>query len=169
MRSITGTHVLVVAAVLSAGCFSYKPLAEPRPGMDVRAQLTNDAAVRHSKGLAEPILHYDGVVVETDQDSLALSVLIARSSSAFQDIEIRDTVLLGNAEIESILGRKLSPTKSILSAVVAGAAAFAIVKGFDQIVGGTGEDTGNPPPPAARVPVARWLGVLLRPVFGHAR
>jgi hypothetical protein len=160
--------VFALAGPLLAGCYSYRSTGEPTPGMDVRARLTAEAAVRRSQGLDEPTLYYDGRVVGTTPDTLTLDVLVARSSSQFQDVEIRDTVRLGTAEIQSILGRKLSTAKTVLVMVGAGAAAVAIVTGISSIVGGTGPDDGNPPPPArVPVPVLRWLEVLLRPIVHH--
>jgi hypothetical protein len=168
MKRVVRFAIFAVLGFMIAGCYSYKPLGAPSPGADVRAQLTAEAAARRSQGMEEPILHYDGTVVETSPDSLTIDVLVARSASAFQNVEIRDTVRLARGEIQSILSRKLSPTKSIVVTVLAGVAAVAIVKGIDSVVGGTGDNT-NPPPPGARVPVVRWITNLLQPVLVRTR
>jgi hypothetical protein len=162
--------VLACVFPVLAGCYSYAPLETARPGMEIRARLNTEAAVRRSQGYDEPILHYDGVVVESTSDSLAINVLVVRSSTTFQDFEIRDTVHLGTGEIQGLMGRKISVTKSLLFTVAAGAAAFAIVKGIDEVVGGTGDDPDGGGPQTLRVPIFRWAGARLLPaLFGGGR
>lgn len=149
----------------ASGCYSYRPVATATPGSSIRARLTADAAVRRSQGLDEPILHYDGSVVEATEDSITLDVLIARSSSTFQQVEIRDTMRLATTEIQSISARRLSATKSLLVGAAAVAAGVAIVTAIDQIVGGTGDDDDGGTP-TARVPLLRWIGHL-ETIFGR--
>jgi hypothetical protein len=108
------------------------------------------------------------MVVASTPDSLMLDMLIARNSSVFQQIEIRDTMSLARSEIQSLMGRRLSLTKSLLVTVATGAAAFGIIKGIDQIVGGTGDDEDGGTP-TARVPVFRWVGTRLETIFGRIR
>jgi hypothetical protein len=143
--------LLALTCLIAAGCYSYKPVLSASPGDDVRARLTAEAAVWHSQGLEDPTLHYDGVVVEAMGDTLVLDVLVARSSSAFQDVEIRDTVRLGTGEIQSILGRQLSVTRSVLFTVAAGVVAYAVIRGIEEVVGGTGDEDDNGTP-GLRVP-----------------
>lgn len=149
----------------ASGCYNYRPVTTATPGSSIRARLTAEAAVRRSQGLDEPILHYDGSVVEATEDSIALDVLIARTSSTFQQVEIRDTMRLATSEIQSISARRLSATKSLLVGAAAVAAGVAIVAAIDQIVGGTGDpDDGGTP--TARVSVLRWVGHL-ETIFGR--
>ncbi|MGH7461424.1 MAG: hypothetical protein ACREMA_10390 [Longimicrobiales bacterium] len=139
----------VLALVLgasSAGCYTYAPVPAARPGMDVRARLTAEAAVKRSQGLDEPIMLVDGTVVEATPTTVAVNVLVARTSSAFQNVEIRDTVRLETLEIQSLMARKFSPGKTALATVVAALAAYGAFTTFEQIVGGTDDpsDPGNP-------------------------
>jgi hypothetical protein len=160
MNPAKGAPALLLC-LLAGGCYTYRPLRSPAPGTDVRVRLTTEAAVRRSAGLEDPILHIDGTVVVIEPDTIALDVLLARSYSAFQNVTIRDTVRVGTPEIASLLARQLSLGRSVLVTVAAGAAAFVIVKGIEQVVGGTGDDDGNGPP-GVRVPVSgRVLGALL--------
>jgi hypothetical protein len=108
--------------------------------MEVRARLKGEAAAKRSAGLDEPIIRYDGVVVAASPQEVSLDVLIARSSSSFQDVVIRDTVQIDVAEIQSLQARTLSVPKTVLFVAVAGAAAFGAIKGIQEVVGGT-EDT----------------------------
>jgi hypothetical protein len=162
-------RVPVIAVMAAAGCYSYEPTTSPTPGTDIRARLTADAAVRRSQGFDDPILYYDGVVVRSTPDTLAVDVLVARSSTTFQDVEIRDTVRLGAGEIQSIMGRKLSVTKSILVTVGAAAAAFGVIKGIDQVVGGTGDGDDGRGNPALQIPIFRLVGTRLLPLFAGGR
>jgi hypothetical protein len=163
LRSLLPATVVVLTAT---ACYQYVPVATPRAGMDVRARLETEAAVRRSQGTIDPIVHYDGEIVEITPEFLALDVLIARSSSQFQDVEIRDTVRLRTDEVQSIEERKVSPIKTALVTVGAAVAVAAVVLGIDAIVGGTGDDgNGNGTPPAIRVPILGWVGARLAPVF----
>lgn len=138
--------VLAVSLLFCAGCYTYTPVQSPQPGMEVRARLNTEAAIRRSQGLEEPVTRLDGTIIDSTPEAVSLDVLVARVSSAFQDVVIRDTVRLETSEIQSILVRKISPTRSAAFTVLAAAAAFGIVKGIDQVVGGTGEngDGGTP-------------------------
>ncbi|MGH7466607.1 MAG: hypothetical protein ACRENP_01340 [Longimicrobiales bacterium] len=156
-RAAARAVLVSMCAAVSTACYSYVPVQSPRPGMDVRARLTTEAAVRRSQGLDDPIVRLDGRIVESTASSLSLDVLVARSSSAFQDIVIRDTVRLEIAEIQSIMASKVSPWRTALFTLGAAAAAFGVVKGIDQIVGGTGEEDGGGDP-AFTVPIVRWIG-----------
>jgi hypothetical protein len=164
MSNAPSRAILAIAAgVFMAGCYSYKPVVAARPGMEVRARLSNEAAVRRSQGYDEPILSLDGKVVEATSDALKLDILIVRSSSAFQNVEMRDTVQLANNEIQSILQRKISPGRTALVTIGGAVGIFALVKGIDQVVGGTGDDDGGGDP-TFRVPLSSLLTYLL-PVF----
>jgi hypothetical protein len=160
--------VLLLLSLGPAACYSYRPLAEPRPGMDVRARLTTEAALKRSQGMDDPIVRLDGTIVAATASSLSLDILVARTSSAFLDVEIRDTVQLDLGEVQSIQSRRFSPLKTAVFVAGVGAAAFGVVKGIDQIVGGTEDlpDDGTPTsPPPARVSwrsVRTLLGLLRR-------
>lgn len=163
-------NLLVLLSVLPlatvTACYSYTPVQSPQPGMDVRTRLKADAAARRSQGLDEPVLRYDGLIVASTAESLSLDVLVARSSSAFQDIVIRDTLRIELSEIQSISKREFSPARTGLFTVGTAVAAFAVVKGIEQIVGGS-EDPLDPGDPNFRsgilVPVHKliaWLGAF---------
>ena len=144
---------LLLCGLIATGCYTYTPVERPEAGMEVRARLTGDAAARASQGLDEPILRYDGKIVAATADSISIDVLIARASSGLQDITIRDTVSLRRTDLQAVLERKISPSRSALFAVGAAAAAVGVVLGIDQVVGGTGgEDDPNPPPTSLRDP-----------------
>jgi hypothetical protein len=162
--------ILCAVALAAPACYTYAPAPAPTRGTDVRVQLETEAAVRRSEGLEEPIVRYDGVVVDVTPDLLSLDVLIARSSSAFRDIEIRDTVRLRTDEVRSVLERRLSPVRTGLFVLGAGAAGFAVVSGISAVVGGTGDDDGgNGNPTTFRLPLISWTGSRLIPAILGAR
>ena len=157
-RAALRAVLAIAGAAFSAGCYSYKPVVSARPGMEVRARLNSEAAVRRSQGYDEPILRLDGKVVEATSEALTLDILVVRSSSAFQDVEMRDTVQLASSEIQSIQQRKFSPGRTALVTIGGAVGIFALVKGIDQVVGGTGDDDGGGEP-TFRVP---WSALLSR-------
>ena len=144
--------LLLPVSVGSTACYTYVPVESPTRGMEVRARLTQEAAVRYSQGLDEPILRFDGVVVGAAADSVALDVLIARSSSAFQDVTIRDTISLKRSDLQTIMLRKLSPARSAIFGVGLVVGGVAVVLGIDQVVGGTGGEDTDPGVPTLREP-----------------
>ena len=150
--SIRLRSACLILFVPLAACYSYTPVNTPAPGMDVRARLKPDAAVKRSEGLDDAIMRFDGTVTQVTPDALTLHVILARSSSGLQDVVLRDTVRLPTAEIQSITQRQLSVGRTALFVVAVGAAAVGLIKGIEEVVGGT-DDTDNIPPPAAVVPV----------------
>jgi hypothetical protein len=140
-----GSLVLVLAGlcVCAAACYRYEPIERPRPGTDVRARLSPEAAARRSVGRDGPVLFYDGRVVRADGDSLALDVLLVRDPSVFANIEIRDTVRLALGEVAGLAERRLSTGRSLLlaGALVAGGA--LVVTGIAAVVGGTDDGNGG--------------------------
>jgi len=119
--------------------------------MEVRARLTLEAAVRRSQGLDAPLLSVEGKIVEANAEGLALDVLVARNSSAFQAAEIRDTVKFVNTELLSLQQRELSAGRSVLFTVATIAAAAAVIAGIQQVAGGT-EDMPDPGDTNLRAP-----------------
>lgn len=167
MRQIVRLPLLLLILVTPA-CYTYTPVQAPEPGMEVRAELETEAAVRRSQGLNDAIMRYEGVVVDITPGAFSLDMLIAHGSSAFQDVTIRDTITLRNAEVRSLMKRTLSPVRSGLFALGTGVAAFLVVKSIDSIVGGTGDDDDNGPPQTMRIPVFSWTTSRLLPVLMRA-
>ena len=143
MKSCLKSVTAVLAVLQCVACYGYKNVRAPQAGMEVRARLKGEAAAKRSEGRDDPIIRYDGVVVASSPEAVSLNVLVARSSSSFQDVEIRDTVRIEISEIQSLQQRTLSVPKTALFVVVAGAAAFGAIRGIQEVVGGT-EDM--PPP-----------------------
>jgi hypothetical protein len=166
MRRIDRVSLLwLILLPFAPACYKYTPVESPERGMEVRAQLETEAAVRRSQGLDDAILRYDGVIVDITPETFTLDVLVARSTSAFQDVTIRDTITLETAEVRSLTRRTISPTRSALMALGTGVVAFGIVKSIDAIVGGTGDDDDGNGTPTMRIPVFSWTSLRLLPAF----
>jgi hypothetical protein len=145
---------VVPILVAIVGCYRYEPVQTPRPGTEVRARFTNEAAVRRSEGLEEAILYLDGRVVEQSPEALTLDVLVARSTSVFQDITIRDTMRVPLSDIQSVMAREISLAKSLLFAGAVGAGAVLVVAGISAISGGSQPGDNGGGPQAIVVPAA---------------
>ena len=136
----------VMLLFAATGCYSYTPVQTPPPGADVRARLNAQAAVTRSEGLDEPRIAYTGRVLNATTESITLDVLVARDASQFSRAEIRDTLTLHRTELQSVMMREISVTRSVLFAAAIGAGAYAIISGIGGLVGGNeGQpDPGNP-------------------------
>jgi hypothetical protein len=134
---------VLLALLATGGCYTFRPVEDVSLGVDVRARLNVEAAVRRSQGLDEPIQFVDGRVIERGPESMSLDVLVARSSSAFQDVMIRDTVTLMNSEVESLMERRFSVARTALLSVVTVGATVAVVSGISAIVGGNEDEDPN--------------------------
>jgi hypothetical protein len=162
MKRRVKSAVWLVAVLPLTGCYGYTAVRSPQAGMEVRARLKGDAAAKRSEGLDDPIVRFDGVVVGATPEAVSIDVLVARSSSAFQDVVIRDTVQLQLTEIQSLQRRTLSVPRTALFTVAAGAAAFGLITGIKEVVGGT-EDPPGPGNQNFTGPLFSWqtLRVLL--------
>jgi hypothetical protein len=133
-------------AAWATGCYRYVPAEDVRPGAEVRARLGTEAAVRRSAGRDAAIMQIDGRVIDRTDDAITIDVLVARSTSAFQDIVIRDTVRVERAEIASLMEREFSPTRSAAAFAGGALGVFLVVRGITTIFGGdTLEDNGGGP------------------------
>lgn len=143
LRAALAAISLLPPLLLSGGCYSYVPAESPRPGTEVRAHFSTEGAIRYSGRRDIPVMHVDGVLVRETPDSLLLDVLIARDQSEFSRVEIRDTVNIRRADVQSLLVREMSTTRSILFVGAAGVGAVLLVQGFKAITGGS-EGDGEP-------------------------
>lgn len=142
--------------IVTSGCYNYRAVESPQPGMEVRARLSTEAAVRRSRGLDAPVMHVDGRVVDAVPQSIMLDVLVARDASQFRDVEIRDTLRIDRTEIESITVRELSTGRSLLFAGAVGAGAYLVVRGITTVVGGNEGDDGDDGGTVFAIPVVSF-------------
>jgi predicted small secreted protein len=156
--------VFLLLSPLLAGCYTYRAVEDARPGADVRARLGTEAAVRRSAGRDEAVMIYAGRLVASTPEALTLDVLLYRDPSQFSRAELRETVTLQRGEIQSLMVRELSPTRSVLLAAGIGAAALAIVSGINAITGGNDGGPADETPRAYVMP-ARSDVTPRRPAF----
>lgn len=140
-RTWSRLATLAVAVSLVTGCYTYRAVDTAPPGSEIRARLTTEAAVRRSAGLDNAVMQIDGRMVRESADAIKVNVLLMRDPSQFANVEIRDTISLRRADVESLMVRELSTSRSILFIGALGAAGFAMFKGYQAVAGGA---EGNP-------------------------
>ena len=168
MKKVVPSLLQSMSLLLLMGCYSYQPVTQPVVGMEVRARLKTEAAVRRSQGMDDAIMRVDGRILEVTPDALALDILVVRSNSAFQSIEMRDTLKLANTEIDALLGRKFAPARTGIFVIGSLAAVYGILRGIDQVVGGT-DDPGDGGNPTFTIPLAAWLNAKVFPAITRSR
>ncbi len=163
-KAVVRAMLLCIAIAFTSGCYTYRPADSVRPGMEVRARLKTEAAVRRSEGLDDALRYFDGRVVNNSDGDLVLDILVARSQTAFENIVIRDTIRLSSGEIEQILQRKLSTGRTVFATAAVIAGGVLLVKGIEAAAGGSDTDPPGNGNQSSVVPVfsvtpsaGRWL------------
>ncbi len=153
--------VLVLLGAVLGGCYSFTEIdGPPTPGVDVRAELTNEGAIRQSVNTGNVAMTYDGRLLGLTEEGLSLSVVTLRVQNAGQRLRtMRATLLIPTEDIERIRVRRLDKIKTTLVAL---AGAFVVWTGVNSLVdvGGDSPDGEGPPPdagfrPTIRIPVGR--------------
>lgn len=85
-------------------------------------------------------MQIDGRMVRESADAIEVNVLLMRDPSQFANVEIRDTISLRRADLESLMVRELSTSRSVLFIGALGAAGFAMLRGYQAVAGGAEGD-----------------------------
>ncbi|SRR6266566_576044 len=144
MRSLS-----LLAVCLTAGCYSYLPLATstPDPGTGVEVTLTDAGARELERALGTDVLRVRGRYVSTDERGLVVSVTAVETKSGDFRSWAGETVTLPTADIVSVDVRRLAKGRSILLAGVGAAGVVVTTLAFTLSGGGTPQDVGRRPPP----------------------
>ena len=139
------------ALLLTAGCYSYRPVAgvAPAPGAELRVQLTDAGMSELTRYLGPRVMTVDGRLVEIEPDStLMLSVkAVHTAEGGLQRWPGEGTVRVPNAAVASVSRRTLSRKRTAVFAGGLTAALVAIgVYALDLGRAG-GSPGGNGPPP----------------------
>jgi len=149
--------------VLGSACYRDVPVERPRPGMELRARLRVEAAVRRSGESGELVRQVSGSLVAVRGDTLLLDVPVARGLVGLQEVVLRDTVALGRSEIEALFERRVALGRTALVAAGLVAGTVAVASGIRSVAGGEpGEEPEDGGAAAATVPVLgafRWVGL----------
>jgi hypothetical protein len=148
---------LVIAALASAGCYSYVPVSFQAVGSkeDVRLRVTEGAAARLAKDLGTFSTEVDGQLAREGADSVSLGVPIDRSYRGTTIGTTTQTIFLSRSEVVEVRKREFSRSRTVLASagvvVGFGVLAAGIVQLVDQN-GPSDNQTTPPPPPNLRRP-----------------
>ena len=136
------TRFVFSAALLLAGCYTYRPLATPEPhaGTRVSAQLTGTGSQALAGQIGPDVLHVEGTVLHADSAGLDLEVREIESFRGIRSDWNGEQVRLPRVAVAGIQERKLSPGGTGIMSGVIVAGLYAVYR----ILGGPGLFEGNP-------------------------
>jgi hypothetical protein len=156
LRRVGAVATLALAAPILAGCYAYVPtdLASVHPGMEVRADISADAAQRLAPVLNSGARTIAGSIALVDPDGLMLLVPVAvrRQAAGVQIIRRRVSIL--REEITQLRRRALDRTRT---AVLVGVGVLAVGAVVYASTSGGGDPANHPMPLANRI-----SGIALR-------
>jgi hypothetical protein len=155
-RTKPRTALALALLVAGSGCFeySYVPLAQARPGSDVRIQLSEEGLVHLAAATFGGLPHLsrtlEGTLVEADSRQLVVAVRVW-SGGAGAENQIEQRVAIPAADVVAMERRQLDKQKTGGIAAAVGVAVVVLVaRQLSGIFGGT--TTSTPPnSPAALV------------------
>ncbi|HSQ31840.1 MAG TPA: hypothetical protein VLN49_18405 [Gemmatimonadaceae bacterium] len=149
------TFLLLIAAALgqAAACYTYAgvPVADLRPGLDVRAHVSAVAVDRLRRGDATAALSLrdftiTGEVVVATPDSLVLSTTSTVFESGYRGADVTRQVVLTRGEVQSAEARTMNRGKTALVIGASSAALAVAIVGWRNggFAFGGGRSTGGP-------------------------
>lgn len=147
--------MLLIAAALvqAAACYTYAgvPVAELRPGLDVRAHVSAVAVDRLRRGDAMAALSLrdftiTGTVVVATPDSLVLSTTSTVFESGYRGADVTRQVVLMRGEVQGAEARTMNRAKTALVIGASSAALAVAIVGWRNggFAFGGGRSTGGP-------------------------
>jgi hypothetical protein len=135
--------------VIAAGCYGYYPLAgnTPRPGTEVRVQLTDSGSVALRDYLGEGVTAAVGSYRDRTAAGIQLSVKWTETSAGAQREWAGETVTIPSVLVATTRQRRLSPMRTTLLSVALVAAAVGVQQG---LAGAGGGRSGTRPPPGPK-------------------
>jgi hypothetical protein len=143
-KAASMNRVPFATLLLLAGCYTYRPLANPAPppGQRVSAQLTTDGSRELTGQIGPEILHVEGQVVSADSAGLDLEVLEIESYRGIRSDWHGEHVRLPRQAVAGLQERRLSlGGTTLLGAVVAGGlyAMYRLFGGGSSVEGAGGQ------------------------------
>ena len=110
IRAATATILCGLAALLVGGCYQYHivSLESVRPGMDIRATVSDDAALGLMGALGEMRLDLQGEVLEVQNRSILLAVPDLRATVGFGNPAFHQRVRLDHGQVLRVELRTLN-------------------------------------------------------------
>src|SRR5438128_6545214 len=142
--------IMIAAASLTAGCYSYNPLRtpDPEPGMSVAVTLTDAGTLELGPYLGLDAFIVRGRYVRADERGLVLAVLQVETKRGDWQPWAGESVTLPTGHIASLEARRLAKGRTVLLAGVGVASLAATTLAFTLTGGGGGSGgSGTRPPP----------------------
>src|SRR2546425_11425028 len=109
---------ILIAAGLTAGCYSYHPLGtpDPEPGMSVAVTLTDAGTLELGPYLGPDAFIVRGRYVRADEQGLVLAVVQVETKRGDWHPWAGETVTLPLADVASLEARRLAKGRTVLLA-----------------------------------------------------
>src|SRR2546425_2472233 len=149
-RPVRVRTAILIAAGLTAGCYSYHPLStpDPEPGMSVAVTLADAGSLELGPYLGLDAFIVRGRYVGADERGLVLSVVQVETKRGDWHPWAGESVTLPTGHIASLEARQLAKGRTMLLAGVRVAGLAATTLAFTLIGGGSGgSGSGTRPPP----------------------
>lgn len=133
--------LMMVGALVAAGCYTYVPVDDPTPGTTVRVRVPVTSAVTRP-GMRDESFTVEGKVI-SHSDSLVLATETRTHLGAYRELRSVDTLRMDPAKLASIDEKVYSQGRTIAltAGIVGGAVGVAL--GINSVAGG-GEGGGPP-------------------------
>ena len=137
--------MLVVTLTSATACYRYVPIDSPTPGtgMEVRARLTDEGAVRLGPLVGNRIEYVDGTVVVSADTALTLSVTGTTDRLGTEVTWRGEQVVLPRQTIAGFERRTFDKRRSYMAGGIAAGIVAAVGIGFNISGGGGGGRTGG--------------------------
>ncbi|MFL5403466.1 MAG: hypothetical protein ACJ8BF_11685 [Gemmatimonadales bacterium] len=142
------SRLCILAGLLLAGCYTYRPLENPAPppGQRVSAQLTSEGSRDLTPEIGPEILHIEGDVVTADSTVLDLEVREIESYRGIRTDWHGEHVKLPRQAVAGLQQRRLSiGGTTLLGGVLAGGmyVVYRVLGGPGLFEGGNGQVGGH--------------------------
>src|SRR2546429_64031 len=140
---------ILIAAGLTAGCYSYHRLGtpDPEPGMSVAVTLTDAGTQELGRYLGPDAFIVRGRYVRADERGLVVAVVQVETKRGDWQPWAGESVTLPTGHIASLEARRLAKGRTVLLAGVGVASLAATPLAFTLAGGGGGSGGGRAPPP----------------------
>lgn len=134
--------------VAASACYGYVPLGDlpPKPGAEVRADLSQPVEFTMHQVTYRGILVAQGRLLYMDADSVVLATSRVWSSSGESYLGEGVGIVLPRGGIRQLNVKRLSAGKTVLALGAGGAAIGAVIVGVGPLIGSGGGTKPKPPP-----------------------
>ena len=138
----------VIAVCVTAGCYSYLPLAsvDPEPGTSLAVTLTDPGVGELERYLGPDIIVLRGRYVRSDDQGLLLAVTATETRRGDWHPWAGEAVRIPTADVASVKVRHFAKGRTLLLAGVSVAGLAATTAAFALGGGGPGTAPTKPPP-----------------------